>query len=704
LSRYQTVFIKPLKWRVNMLKNRLTHFLKELSKRKLAALCLFAVIAVFTACQDITGPEAGIPGARFSAAKVNQTVITNQAGLAAIQNDPTGDYVLGNSFALTDWEPICGPYTTTPSFSGTLDGAGYTITVQSFDMDALNDSNYIGIFAQTAADGTSGQMGSAVIENLTVNIETDPFKTPAQYVGALVGYAQGTLFTNITVNGKFTVDDTATGTFDFGGVAGYAGLITIDVDDYLTDYASIFTGITINANFGINYHNSAATVANIGGVAGLADRATLQNIRLNGALNTGYISLEIPEWGLLVNRGVFPDQAVVIPAKQPASGLFAGGVVGYVNASQISTVRSAMTVNALSATTAAYAGGVAGYAEGTNIYTSVNTADVTGNGPGYNTSAGGIAGYIVASRVRDSSASGIINATAESTIFGYDASWQAYAGGLVGYVGGSEAAPSAVERNYATGNVTTYAPFPYAGGLVGYLYGYNDFSNPAKNGSAVRQSYATGAVTATVQTDTADSISDIPYAGGLVGYSSVVESTIADSYATGDVLATTDGTYAWAGGVIGGNANDAVVTRTYSTSNVKSVAGTLPPLYAPQYADAGPAAGGIAGFNYYTAKTTVSYSVALNNIVNGNQSDTQNVVHRVAGSIGNDAAHTGTLTDNLANENMTVGDNWESEIGQNLRDGANTASQPAQSVYADLGWDFRSVWTISGSYPILQWK
>jgi hypothetical protein len=688
-----------------MLKNRLTHFLKELSKRKLAALCLFAVIAVFTACQDITGPEAGIPGARFSAAKVNQTVITNQAGLAAIQSNPTGAYVLGNSFAITDWVPICGPDTTGVPFSGTLDGAGYTITINSFDSTALRNGNYIGIFQTSSVyfDSEAGTNYVPSISNLTVELATS-INTAAQYVGGLVAYAQGTLFTNITVNGKFAVDDdTADDTFYFGGVAGYAELITVEVFGYPTDFASIFTGITVDAGFNINYNAGDAVLAYVGSVVGYAESATLTNINLSGVLDADYTGSAAPDWASLVIKGAFPDQAVFITAA-PASGLAAGGVAGYANISDINYAVSSMVVDALSTTTAVYAGGITGYIEGTTVYNSENSADVTSNGPGYNTSAGGIAGYILAGRVRDSSASGVIRATALGKDFDYSDSWQAYAGGLVGYAGGSSAAPSVVERNYATGAVTTYAPFPYAGGLVGYNYGYNNFTNPAKNGSRIAESYATGSVTASSQDDPNGVYGDIPYAGGLVGYSSVVESRIIDSYATGNVSATTNGTYAWAGGVIGGNANDSTVTRTYSTSNVTSTAaGTLPPLYPPQYADAGPAAGGIAGFNYYTAKTTVSYSVALNNTVNGNQSVAQNVVHRVAGSIGN-APGTGTLTDNLANENMTIGANWKSDIGENLRDGANTAPQPAQSVYEDLGWDFRNIWTLSGGYPILQWK
>ena len=689
-----------------MLKNKLTHFLKELPKRKLPVLCLFAVIVIFTACEAITGGDTGgLPGAQLSAARLavnpNAITITNQDELAAIENDPTNYYVLGNDITLTNWVPICGPYTTNVPFSGTLDGAGYTITIDSFDADALGNSNYLGIFAESAPYVDSeGVEYDPAFSNLTVRYNLGTF-TSAQYVGGLVAYAEGTRFTDITVTGKFSIQDTTTeANFNFGGVAGYAGLGTGSYQ-----VATIFSGITVrNDEFVVTYYSTDPIVANIGGVVGDSESSTLTRIRLSGLLHGDYFSSFIPEWELLVNKGVFPDQAVITAT--PTSGLVVGGAVGYANNSQINNVTSSMTVTAMSSTTTTYAGGVAGYVEGTNIYTTENSGNVISNGPGYNTSAGGIAGYIVASRVRDSFATGNISATALSTAFGWDDSWQVYAGGLIGYAGGSDAAPSAVERDYATGAVYAESPFPYAGGLIGYVYGYNDFTNPAKNGTRVSQTYATGNVRAVSQKDPNGVYGDIPYAGGLAGYSSVIESTITDSYARGDVYAETDGTYAWGGGLIGGNASDSVVTRTYATGDVNVTTGDLlDPLYAPLYTDAGPAAGGIAGFDYYSAATTVSYSVALNSLVDGNQTTSQNVVHRVAGSLGNDAAHTGVLIDNLAYDGMSVGDNWQSAIGPNLPDGDDTVAQPAESVYTGLTWDFTNIWTMgTDGYPILQWK
>jgi hypothetical protein len=188
-----------------------------------------------------------------------------------------------------------------------------------------------------------------------------------------------------------------------------------------------------------------------------------------------------------------------------------------------------------------------------------------------------------------------------------------------------------------------------------------------------------------------------------VGYASVVDSTVKDSYATGAVLAETDGAYAWAGGVIGGNANNAVVIRTYATGDVTSTTGALPPLYPPDHGNVpGPAAGGIAGFNYYSPKTLVSNSVALNESIYGNQSESQNVVHRVVGSLGNESGYIGTLDNNYANENVTIGDYWKSHIGPNFEDGADVLLPPPQSLYEKLGWDFSRVWQLTGAYPTLR--
>jgi hypothetical protein len=575
---------------------------------------------VISSCDAGTGVSGDAAQFALSAsgakANPNAIVITDQTGLAAIESAPSGDYVLGASFAVTNWKPICGPDTVTGPFTGTFDGAGYTITVQSFHTDVLTTFGYLGIFATTDGPETA-------ISNLTVNIAVNPIVTEtAQWFGGVVAYAENTTFTNIQVDGVLDI------------------------------------------------------------ISSIPAPTKLRNVweTVNGAR--------------VLNVNATTD-----------SGFNVGGVVGYANNTSITKADSRLAIaTAGSVNTAVFTGGIAGFTDYSTITGSRNSGVVIGNGPGYNTSAGGIAGYIVASDVSNSFASGKVELTGFSTQFDWDDSWQIDAGGLVGYAGGADDRRSTITRSYATGNVSATAPFPYAGGLVGYVYGYNNFSDPAMNGTLVSRSYATGNVVSTSQDDPKGVVGDIPYAGGLVGYSSIIGSTIEDSYARGNATVTTNGTYAWAGGLIGGNANDAVVNRVYATGDVESRTGSLPPLYAPDYADAGPAAGGIAGFNYYTVKTSINYSFALNGLVDGNQTTAQDMVHRVAGSLGNKSGFVGILSNNRANEKMKVVDNWKPEYGTDKRDGANTAERPAQSVYTDLSWDFRTVWTMgSDGYPILQW-
>jgi hypothetical protein len=621
----------------------------------------FALAMVMSSCDSVTGidpAEAGALAARAASGVGAVIDIDNEQELALIGNDPAypanGEYVLTADLSLTGWYPICNPYIGSEPFTGTFDGAGHTITVNSFDPDAVYENVYLGIFAVTG-----GVEADPSISNLTVNLALSPFKTAAaQYVGGVAGYARDTEFSNITVTGSLEV---------------------------------------ISSGEVLNY--------NVGGVAGFAASSSFTNVRVEEELDTTlYYS---PPGPVAIWRGDDTFRARPVVGVTGQDGLTTGGVVGYVKNSTFKTVTSSVNIDAQTTSASGgsaplYAGGVAGFADTVTIDGAQSSATIDGDGPGYNTSAGGVAGYILASTVRNSFASGSINLRSLGAAFSWDDSWQNYAGGLVGYAGGTDTASSLIEKSGASGAIYALAPFPYAGGLVGYVYGYNNFTDPAKNGSVIRQSYATGDVTSESQKDPNGVYGDIPYAGGLVGYSSVAGSRIVDSYARGNVAVLTNGTFAWAGGLIGGNANNSVILRVYATGGVKSSTGNLPPLYAPQYADEGPAAGGIAGFNYYSANTSISDSFALNSTVYGNQSAAQNVVHRVAGSLGNTSGYIGLLDNNRANDGMAVGDNWTQEIGLDERDGANTAAKPAQSVFAAQGWTFGSVWDIgSDGYPVL---
>jgi hypothetical protein len=638
-------------------------------KKQLFSFVVFAIFAsvlILASCEAVTGPGGltnGETALAASRSKVNvgaPIIITTDAQLAAIGDTLPSDeaYQLGADLTLTDWTPICGPGSRLGSFTGTFDGAGHTITVNSFTRGAVN-SKYLGIFAVIGDDE-----GAPSVSNLNVSLAIDPVTTSAQYVGGVAGHARDAAFYNITIRGGLNVtqNPNTPNNFNVGGVAGFAA-------------SSSFNNISVNVNF-----NTVRTVPP---------------------------TLPSPKWKIWRGDGSFQTRAFIGAelAITGEDGVTTGGIAGAVKFSQFRaiTVNGDISARGQTQGTPAYVGGVVGYATGAAIDNANSGVNITGRGPGYNSSAGGIAGYVTNTTVRDSYAEGSVELYGESLAFGWDASWQVYAGGLVGYAGGSEIGASLIDHSHASGFVYAYSPFPYAGGIVGYLYGYNDFTNPAKNGSTVSRSYAESDVIAESQPDmTSANNGDIPYAGGLVGYSSVAGSTIVDSYATNYVETYTRGTYAWAGGIVGGNANNAVVLRTYATGDVWSYTGSLSPLYAPDYTDPGPAAGGIAGFNYYSAATLVTKSVALNSYVYGNQRSAQDVAHRVVGSLGNTASYIGTLATNYANIDMNVDDYWKQHKGFNNVDGADADSIPPRSLYASLDWDFASVWQLTGTYPTLR--
>ena len=688
-----------------MLKNKLTHFLKGLLKRKLPALFLFAVIAVFTACQDVTGPAgdaaAGIFGlnAAASSVKVGQNVIMNQNDLADIELEPTGDYVLGASFSVTNWVPICGPYTGIDPFTGTLDGAGYTITVESFDGTALSSSDYIGIFAQSDT--------GASFTNLTVNLAAGIVETNSQYVGGLVGQAAGTRFNGITVTGTFDLASTTGEGIDFyaGGVAGSA------------EPNSNFNNITIEGCLNVLYASADTTlehpIVKAGGVAGSIVGGNLDTVVVNSQIT---VKADMP----------YNPNYDVTPLVD--NWLAVGGAAGYAEGLALRnvTIDTSTAVDAVSQHTQVYVGGVLGRGLSVNITGNVSDAVITGNGPGYNTSAGGIAGYIQQSTVTDSSASGAVTLGAVWETGSYDY-WQIYAGGLVGYSGGTLNGNSSIIHSHATGAVSATAPYPYAGGLVGYNYGFNDFSgSPAEYakflesggvtvthyGSYITRSYAKGDVTAA----STPGSNGIPYAGGLVGYSSIPPSdkrtyNIEDCYARGNVTVTTDSKYGWAGGILGANAQGSSVRRTYATGTVRVCVGNNEIPYPQPNLNPGAVGGGIVGMNYYIDDTSelaplVTLSVGLNTLISGYSSDSDvapYLLHRVAGDLG--VSVEGILVNNFGDDEMSILPIWNPDIAPNGLDGDNCALQPPQSFYtaSPLIWDFTTIWDMgTDGYPILR--
>jgi hypothetical protein len=658
---------------------------------------LIVASAMIISCEAVNGPgvDAGNVAALLaSRANVGVTYhIRTVQQLMDVNNDTTGDYILDAPLTLTGWEPLCDP-DTVGAFTGTFDGQGNTITISSFDQRTIDRGTYLGIFAVSER---------ATFSNLTVDIETGIVSTTAaQYVGGLVAQATGTTFNGITVTGTLDIaatsnsDDTP---FSVGLVAGSAAR------------GSVFSNTTIEASLNVLYSSTATNNVNAGGFA--------------GSLTDGKVS------GGVVD-GEFTVKADMPYYYEPDNGLRVGAVAGYAANTGFDsvTVDVSTAVDAVSQQTPTHVAGVIG--RGLNIFVnnSVSNAVITGNGPGYTTAAGGIGGYVQQGTVTNSSASGDVTLGAVWVSTGFDV-WQIYAGGLVGYSGGSSTAGSVIEHSHASGNISATAPYPYAGGLVGYNYGYVEFTpderqsyyrgllkitaSVTSNGSRIVRSYATGNAMATATPGS----NGLPYAGGLAGYSSVPTATTTDpdpnienSYARGNATVTTEGKYGWAGGLLASNAQGSIVDKTYATGDVFVTVGDNDLPYPQPGINPGAAGGGIAGTNYYTDVSSdfdplVEHSVALNKLIYGavTTGSTPYLLHRVVGDLGDPAQGygLGTLDDNLANRYMLVSPVWHQDIGLDKLDGDDTDAKPPTGVFTGLGWNFSDIWTMGADgYPVLQ--
>jgi hypothetical protein len=373
------------------------------------------------------------------------------------------------------------------------------------------------------------------------------------------------------------------------------------------------------------------------------------------------------------------------------SNLYLGGIAGYLNGASLvngsSTAATNVNIGAISIRTN-YTGGAVGYGANATITGVFSIGPITIVDGAVNTSAGGVSGYTTGTTITDCHATGNISVSLQRSAM-------IYVGGLAGY-----ARSGLITKSHATGNVTALTNYPYAGGLVGYNY----------DGNVISESYATGNVTSSGNTSTDDSY---PYAGGLAGYNSsgsVAENpitTIINCYSTGDVTAQGAGDTAWAGGITGSNAYNAVISKTYATGSVTARTPHDPTSEAP---NTGAIAGGIVGYNYFGAPV-VEYSFALNStITNYGRTNTYIKRHRIEGSR-NDSA---SLISNMGSTDMVFDPAYSppTPADPDGPDGGNTVAQPAQGDYVALGWIFTTssttgIWkmnTTISPYPLLQWQ
>ena len=223
--------------------------------------------------------------------------ITNAAQLLQINNNTSGHYSLRNNITVTNWIPIGSENSGSDGlFTGTFDGNGYTITINSFGPVTLRGYYNYGLFSHirngkvsrlhvainagavnhTNADINYGGIAGIIdngslIENCSVsgNLRAVGSNSYVTYVGGIGGYVSGTTIRNCLTTGSISVTGTYSGLV--GGIAGRFGgemRACVAMQSSITDNSTINTsriGRVVGDLNGIlntmaNYANANMTV------------------------------------------------------------------------------------------------------------------------------------------------------------------------------------------------------------------------------------------------------------------------------------------------------------------------------------------------------------------------------------------------------------------------------------------------------------
>ncbi|MDR3248006.1 MAG: hypothetical protein LBT39_04395 [Treponema sp.] len=359
--------------------------------------------------------------------------VSAAADLSAIGTNTTTlgqDYYLTQNISgLSSWSPIKDG--SNNPFKGSLRGNSKTITVTSF----AGGVSSIGLFAKT---------DEAWIEDLkiqhtnTYNITSYPNPTSTRiYAGLLTADANNSVFENITVSGSMTIHTALSGiAFADGGLAGY-----------VTGASAISRSVSqVSLDIG-NKDNSYA-----GGMVGQIDTG---NTVIQDSISSGDIKVSAPGYGKvyaggLVGAAISSGSAKII--RSAASGdisaetnvedCIAGGLAGYFAGEiESSYARGKVKVESARNWAKVYAGGLVGYVNAkTSSTTTISNSYAQGDVTSQTTSttgntanvAGGIAGYVGNNNVTD-------RCWTSSTILVHAASSGSaiFAGGLIGQNNGT---------------------------------------------------------------------------------------------------------------------------------------------------------------------------------------------------------------------------------------------------------------------------
>ncbi|MFV3127263.1 GLUG motif-containing protein [Niveispirillum sp. KHB5.9] len=456
------------------------------------------------------------------------TTIVNGHQLQLMHMDPTAAYRLGGNIDMSElvragglwgsalFTPIgfntAGFNSAPTSFSGSLDGQGFTINTLRVSISAYHN------LALISNIGTTGSVANLTLAGGTVTAAG----LGVSGFGMVAGRSQGTL-SNVHAMGTVTAGASVAyvgglvGLQTGGSILSSHSEVVTRAGNFTTALGGLAGAVSAQAVISSSYATGTVSVGttgqNIGVLVGHLDQSTITNSYATGALS---VSVSVQR---------------------------AGGLVGLATTASILNSYATGTVSVASAVQ--FIGGLVGLATtGSRIADSYATGGIT-------------LGGFTAQRVGGLHASTITNGYATGNITGTtSASIPSHVGGLVGEALMTTVSPfsSLIIDSRATGSVSLGATANYVGGLVGSL-----------GGSTIANSHATGGVIVSTNSGTVSAASGI---GGLVGAVTGVSATasrVYSSYASGSVSAATGA--GPVGGLIG-YVNNSTIVDTYATGNV----------------------------------------------------------------------------------------------------------------------------------------
>ena len=390
-------------------------------------------------------------------------LIASAADLAKIGADDewplAGAYVLDADIVLEDWTPLGAAawgragntntnnppplYLTDAStpFSGSFDGGGHTLTLNSFSADA-GGSHYLGIFS--AVKGSESAKAEVKNLNLVSSVDVPAANTNGAAIGLIAGYTEQAEISGIALSGS--LNTTSVKNAYVGGVAGFACAGTLIRDSSTSMNISHSAG-TGGGLVDTSFYNFA------GGFAGIfKGGADITNCHSAGN--------------------------VTVTGNAPASQAFAGGIAGgsyyaFTTTSQGSISYCSNSGNVYSEVQGfwAWTGGIAGcicgdgdgsFENTTKIYRCWASGDVASAAKaGQWPYTGGITGYIYyGAQVAECYFDGNVEARSDSG----GGKINDYAGGIAGYLSKQPGHESVIRNCWSGGTVKGYVN---AGGIVG---------------------------------------------------------------------------------------------------------------------------------------------------------------------------------------------------------------------------------------------